>query len=457
MSDASEARIHFDAALTAIFDLLRDWLPSTDTGIGMTVLVRDVYGKFRLVFEHKPDDRGLSDLSLQLERVAGVFLPQPESRFLFKDDLVAPEAVFSSADRTYPFGEDVPFSFIDRGITGVDWLRSGRLPNERPTPARCVFFGLKGGVGRSTALVMLAHALSRRGKRVLVLDMDLESPGLSSALLPMAEGAFPSHGIVDWFVEEAVAQVDKRFLRDMVGTSPLSSSGDILVAPAYGWSKDQDYLAKLSRAYLDIPSLGGATRTFAARLAAMIDALEREYEPHVVLIDSRAGMHDISAATLTRLGARTLLFAMDTEQTWRGYHLLFSHWRYPPRISEIRDGELRGSLRMVAAAIPQAESPEAYLASFSRNACDVWRGTLYEEIPPEDDPTFDQRRDYFNYDEGDREAPHFPIPIFWHGAYTLFDPMNARRREAQLAEGNIEMAFGRFIAETLAWLDDDIV
>lgn len=453
MSEEHGTPVRFDAALTAVLALLRDWLPAAEAGSGATVLVRDVYGLFRLVFERRPSDGGLAALSSSLEQAAGAFLAQAGGRFLFKDDLIVPEAFFESPDRTYPFGEDAPFSFIDRGITGVDWLRSAPLPNEAPVPTRCAFFGLKGGVGRSTALAMLAHALSRRGKRVLVLDMDLESPGLSSSMLPMAEGAFPVHGIVDWFVEEAVGQVDRRFLRDMAGISPLSSNADILVIPAFGWSEEQDYLAKLSRAYLDIPSLGGATRTFAARLAAMLDALEREFEPHVVLIDTRAGMHDISAATLTRLGARTLLFAMDTEQTWRGYQLLFSHWRYPPRINDIREGAGRDQMKMVAAAIPQAESPEIYLADFARRACDLWQATLYEEIPPQDDPAFDPGRDYFNYDEGDAEAPHFPIPIFWHGAYTLFDLMNARRRQVQLDAANINSAFGRFIAETLAWLE----
>lgn len=453
MSEEHDLPVRFDAALAAVLVLLRDWLPTTDAGSGATVLVRDVYGLFRLVFEHRPSDDVLAALSLNLEQAAGAFLAQPGGRFLFKEGLFAPEAIFKSPDRTYPFGEDAPFSFIDRGITGVDWLRSDPLPNEAPTPTRCAFFGLKGGVGRSTALAMLAHALSRRGKRVLVLDMDLESPGLSSSMLPMVEGGFPIRGIVDWFVEEAVGQVDRRFLRDMAGISPLSSNADILVIPAFGWSEEQDYLAKLSRAYLDIPSLDGVTRTFASRLAAMIDALEREFEPYVVLIDTRAGMHDISAATLTRLGAHTLLFAVDTDQTWRGYQLLFSHWRYPPRINAIREGAGRDQMKMVAAAIPQTESPEAYLAEFSRRACDLWQATLYEEIPPQDDPAFDPGRDYFNYDEGNAEAPHFPIPIFWHGAYTLFDLMNARRRQAQLDEANINSAFGRFIAETLAWLE----
>lgn len=453
MNRGPEMPVRFDAALTAVLDLLRDWLDQVGMVPGTVILVRDVYGLFRLVFEQRIDSEVLALLSEKLALAAGAYCPQPGSQFLFKDDLIAPEAIFESPDRTYPFEKAPAFAFIDRGITGVDWLRSGALPNVDPKPVRCVFYGLKGGVGRSTALVMLARALSQQGKRVLVLDLDLESPGLSSSMLPLVEGAFPEYGVVDWFVEDAVNQVDRRMLQGMVGISPLSSNADILIAPAFGWNADQDYIAKLSRTYLDIPSLDGINQTFALRMANMIDSLEREFEPHVVLIDSRAGIHDISAVTLTRLGARSLLFAMDTDQTWRGYQLLFSHWRFPPRIDEFRDGELRDHMKMVAALIPQTEAPAHYLANFAGQACYVWQSTLYEDIPPQDSLAFDPGRDYFNYDEGDPDAPHFPIPIYWHGAYTLFEPLNVGRGEAQLAEANIDSAFGTFISETLAWLD----
>ncbi|MEQ1529278.1 MAG: hypothetical protein ABL925_08175, partial [Methylococcales bacterium] len=40
------------------------------------------------------------------------------------------------------------------------------------------FYSYKGGVGRSMALAGIAHILARRGLRVLVIDFDLEAPGL---------------------------------------------------------------------------------------------------------------------------------------------------------------------------------------------------------------------------------------------------------------------------------------
>jgi MinD-like ATPase involved in chromosome partitioning or flagellar assembly len=40
------------------------------------------------------------------------------------------------------------------------------------------FYSYKGGVGRSMALANMAVILTRWGKRVLIVDWDLEAPGL---------------------------------------------------------------------------------------------------------------------------------------------------------------------------------------------------------------------------------------------------------------------------------------
>ena len=42
----------------------------------------------------------------------------------------------------------------------------------------CTFYSYKGGVGRSMAMANVADVLSRRGLKVLMIDFDLEAPGL---------------------------------------------------------------------------------------------------------------------------------------------------------------------------------------------------------------------------------------------------------------------------------------
>ncbi len=53
------------------------------------------------------------------------------------------------------------------------------MSEAKPKAAFITFYSFKGGVGRSMALINTAGILAGRGFRVLVLDLDLEAPGLS--------------------------------------------------------------------------------------------------------------------------------------------------------------------------------------------------------------------------------------------------------------------------------------
>jgi MinD-like ATPase involved in chromosome partitioning or flagellar assembly len=158
--------------------------------------------------------------------------------------------------------------------------------------------------------------LAQQGKRVLVLDLDLVSPGLSSSLLP--EDRRPTFGITDWLVEDLVDNADT-VLADMVGTSTLSHDGEIYVVPAHG-REPGEYIAKLGRAWMPKVGAGGAHEPWFKRLDRLLTRLEQDKQPDVILIDSRAGIDEVASACVTGLGAAgILLFAIDGEQTWSGY------------------------------------------------------------------------------------------------------------------------------------------
>jgi Tfp pilus assembly protein PilF/MinD-like ATPase involved in chromosome partitioning or flagellar assembly len=53
------------------------------------------------------------------------------------------------------------------------------MNQEKPKAPFITFYSFKGGVGRSMALINTAGILAERGFRVLVMDLDLEAPGLS--------------------------------------------------------------------------------------------------------------------------------------------------------------------------------------------------------------------------------------------------------------------------------------
>ena len=99
---------------------------------------------------------------------------------------------------TYTWGRNFPFTVVERLQTESSW--SKRANEDSLSNKIIVFYSIKGGVGRSTALAAAAWHFAQRGKRVMVVDMDLESPGLSSSLLP--EDRRPEYGLIDWLVED---------------------------------------------------------------------------------------------------------------------------------------------------------------------------------------------------------------------------------------------------------------
>lgn len=367
-------------------------------------LVRDLRGRIRAVLPLKPADTDLlRTFETQLSLDLGIYGFGPGRAILFANELSESDAILAER-RLIHTQEGLSVYLLDRQIIGQDWMRN--TMSRRTSNPRVTFYGIKGGVGRSTALVNWAWHLAEQGKKVLVFDLDLESPGVSSSLLPSSH--LPDYGIVDWFVEEGVGQVAV-IENEMLGTSPLDQglSGEIKVVPAYG-SKTGDYLPKLARCYSEFS--GTNAISWAERLQKMVEYFEEIEKPDVVILDSRAGLHDIAAVLVTRMDADTLLFAIDTPQTWNGYSLLFKHWHNHPQVKYFRE-----RLQIIPSMVPETGRDD-YLQSFKEHAWDLFREHLYDEARPED-------MDAFSFDLDDEAAPHGPVPIFWHRALQEFNPV----------------------------------
>jgi cellulose biosynthesis protein BcsQ len=440
--------LHFNEALQMAAKTLRDAdLPETPK----VRLIRDVYGRLRFALDCPLDDYPAAALITLQQAQAALGVYATSAEVLTHDSFSNPEAVFGSADwhRTLvelganEDGESLGTAeifLLDRQITGQDWLRP---PAEGGTahPHRFVFFGLKGGVGRSTALCMTAWGLAERGKKVLLIDFDLESPGLSSLVLPANKGA--DFGVVDWLMEDAVGQGDAVLPR-MVSASPLAETtvSAIRVAAAMGVG-ESNYLAKLSRAYADVPGANGPKR-MGARMREMVEKLEAQEKPDVVLIDSRAGLHDLAAVSITSLADTALLFATGGAQSWNGYRQLFSHWQHSPDVAK----HVRERLLIVRALTPKTDR-EASVRGFQRSAYELFSESLYDELPAEmEEDTL------FHPGEKDESAPHFPILVDWDERFQEFDPM-LRPEDGGATRSHIEGAFGQLIDRLLNRLNGE--
>ncbi|NVJ09995.1 AAA family ATPase [Myxococcus sp. AM001] len=407
--------IRFSDALRAAIQLIQARQAELS---GNIVLVRDLQGRIRLMLEQSEQSHPPSywkTLETEFQATVGAYAPPPGQVILHREGMFSPAAVFETPDLR-PVAPKI--SILDRTLIGADWLRAP-IVDKHPIVPRATFFGMKGGVGRSTTLGLWARRLAQQGRKVLVVDLDLESPGVSSSLLPL--DAQPAFGVVDWFVEDGVGQADAELLHSMANSSPMAAgtSGEIRVVPAAGTSGH--LLDKLARTY---------AASFGERLAGMLDALEEQEEPDIVLIDSRAGLHDIAAITVTRLHAWSFLFAVNTPQTWQGYRHLFQAWHGRSRFVK----SFRDHLQFVAALVPETGT-DNYIDSTRRHAYELFLETLYDEAGKGD-------LDAFNFDLRDEEAPHYACPIRWRREFQTFSP----DAPDTLNDAQIEAAYGEFFA-----------
>ncbi len=412
--------IRFNQGLEIARSLLAESELVRTKGAENFVLLRDLYGRLRLLCPPLTSQECEVMKNAWIEALGSS--TDVDRPILIDSDFFNSTEVRANPLLQYLMLDDGPreISFVDRGVIGADWLQ-GAFPELASTegnqhPKRIVFFGLKGGVGRTTALCLTARHFAKQGLKVLVLDMDLESPGLSSLLLPLTER--PPLGIIDWFMEDGLGQASLDLLDKMVSFSPLASNwpGIIRVAPAFG-REETGYIPKLSRVYADLARQGESKQqSFPERFFRMLRHLEEAEKPDVVLLDSRAGMHDIAATLLVRLpDALRLLFASHSPQTWEGYRCMFEHWRsFPRHLATFRDG-----LQLVDAMMPETGRQE-HRETFSAAAYSLFNETLYEDIPPGS-----ESGDIFNFQEADSDAPHSAPSIMWDRKFMEFDPNEA--------------------------------
>ena len=382
----SEDPVRFDSVFAHVHDTLR--CPKPD-GIERICVVRDLYGKMRIAVadsleEDKHRRPWLDDKAKVLSERLGPHGHPPEDGVLFLDDELM-EELYRDAREVLP-----GVYWIDRLLTGRDWwtVNGGESDTSIYT-----LYSIKGGVGRSTSAAVLSWHLARRGEAVLVVDLDLESPGISSAMLDSSMR--PEFGVVDWFVEDLVGQGDG-VIEDMIAMPSWHHGlpGDVRIVPTHG-AQSGEYLAKLGRVYMDTDV------RWTKRLEQLLRKLREVVEPTVVLLESRSGLHDVAAATVTDLDAHVLLFAVDSETSWEGYGILFEHWRRQELARRIRQ-----RLSIVSSLTPDIGT-EAYIERFRERSWVLFQDHLYDG---QDSPG---ESDGFAYDLREHHAPHDPFVVHW--------------------------------------------
>ena len=173
------------------------------------------------------------------------------------------------------------------------------------------FYSFKGGVGRTMALVNVAVSLALRGRRVLVVDFDVEAPGLDTfdVLRPRAEVP----GVID-FVTQYLAEGQAPAAESFIGECPAvgDQGGGLWMMPS---GRNETYAATFNQ--VDWGALYERHDGFLL-FEDLKEQWRRIVQPDYVLIDSRTGHTDTSGICTRQLPDSVVILFFPNEQNLRG-------------------------------------------------------------------------------------------------------------------------------------------
>jgi cellulose biosynthesis protein BcsQ/uncharacterized protein YprB with RNaseH-like and TPR domain len=173
------------------------------------------------------------------------------------------------------------------------------------------FYSYKGGVGRTMALANTAVTLAQWNYDVLIVDWDLEAPGLDNYFTDyIAKGTRKKKGLLDIITSQLVDRnrvswnqcISQPKIPNISGKLDIISSG----------KEDSNYFARLNRLDLDL--------LYNKNGGQFVDTLRKEWKEKYdfVLVDSRTGITDIGGICTVQLPDMLVLFFISNDQSFFG-------------------------------------------------------------------------------------------------------------------------------------------
>jgi len=175
------------------------------------------------------------------------------------------------------------------------------------------FYSYKGGVGRSMALANIATLLSRRGRKVLAVDFDLEAPGLQrffQQCLDSERNRVNTPGVVELF--SSIREGSSLGWEECIFTARPISYGEPISIISAGKS-DNKYTERVRQ--LNFSQLF-EQHDLGHKLEQIREEWRAAYD--VVLIDSRTGITDIGGICTIHLPDVLVAFFTTNDQSIEG-------------------------------------------------------------------------------------------------------------------------------------------
>lgn len=208
-------------------------------------------------------------------------------------------------------------------------------------PLVVAFYSFKGGVGRTTALEFVAGLLANK-RKVVMIDLDLEAPGLSAIHPP--ENGSESLGVIDYLHQRMLTpDLNVPELRQCIRQIKVEGRGELYLVPAGEY--DEGYIHRL--ADLDMRVLYNLERN---PIHQLMEDIKNTFEPDVILLDARTGFDPTSAIALFDLADLAIICFSPTDQSFTGLKWVAQAAR------KQKDYRGKPDLQFLLTPIPPAES-----------------------------------------------------------------------------------------------------
>ena len=180
---------------------------------------------------------------------------------------------------------------------------------------RVTFYSYKGGVGRTLALLNVATLLARAGRKVVMVDLDLEAPGLGLTASGRASGKL---GVSDFCFDVLAGNAAP--VRSYMGERPDEER--LWQVPC--GTRALELSQSIAQLYAD------PTSKDARLFEELVDRVHDAVRPDYVFFDSRTGHAEISGVCTIELPELLVALTSLGEQSVGGLELLLEQLRHHP-------------------------------------------------------------------------------------------------------------------------------
>ena len=205
----------------------------------------------------------------------------------------------------------------DDYLSWSDALYADNIAKENKTETQVIsFYSYKGGVGRTIALIETAYNLADAGKRVLLLDLDVEAPSLHNIFYDKVNDEINGvqYGTIEYLYRKVIQGSEDVRINDIFCSLQLKNvSGEIFVMPALK-SMNKDYVYQIERLQTQQIQEKDVFREIFAYV-------QKELNVDIILIDTRAGFNQWGSLSLLTLSNQVIFIAYPNNENVEGLNM----------------------------------------------------------------------------------------------------------------------------------------